>query len=347
MKELFYRLVKILKANAIWNIILGERSNGKSYAVKEYALEESWKGNGLLVYLRRWDIDIKKSKVEKYFSDAPVKKITKGKCDCISYYSGDLYFSRRNPDGSVERIIICGYAVGLSGQSHNKSLNFVDVENVIFEEFVTDDVYLDDEVEMLFNMISTVARRRTIKVWMIGNTISRLCPYFSEWELVNIPKQKTDTIDIYEKTTSTGDVVKIAVEKCADIVTNKMFFGEKSNVIKGEWNAKTYPRLPREYKKYKQMYKLLIKKYNMEYMVEVLQYNHEYVLFVHPNTNKRFDGRIIQNEYDIRPLVTSNLTRLTKGDIMIIELLNNNKICYSDNLTGTEFHTLLKGGEII
>ena len=39
----FYRLDRLLENNATWNILLGERANGKSYAVKEYAINEALK----------------------------------------------------------------------------------------------------------------------------------------------------------------------------------------------------------------------------------------------------------------------------------------------------------------
>ena len=40
MKQKFYRLTNIEKKNAQYNILLGERSNGKSYAVKLYHTKE-------------------------------------------------------------------------------------------------------------------------------------------------------------------------------------------------------------------------------------------------------------------------------------------------------------------
>ena len=354
MKEKFYRLTKILKANAVWNMILGQRDNGKSYAVKEQCIKDAW-NNKLMVYLRRWDIDIKRSKVERYFQDMQnvIKRVTKGKCDCITYFSESLYFSRTNEKGIAERISIAGYTVGLSGQSHDKSINFPDAYNIIFEEFVTDDVYLDNESELLFNIVSTIKRRHTVRVWLIGNTISRLCPYYSEWELTNIPHQKVDTIEVYEKIVGTdiitgeNRIVRVAVELCDEITENDIFFGESADTVtSGKWNSKKMPHLPLPYNDYKSLYKVVIKKYNMEYMIEVLKTN-IYVLYVHPNTDKKFTGRILQNAYDPHPATTQYLTELTKGDIMIKDLLKNNKICFSDDLTGTEFYTLYKGGEII
>ena len=57
MKEKFYRLDNILSKNATYNVIFGERSNGKSYAVLKHALEEFWEHRSQLAIIRRWSDD--------------------------------------------------------------------------------------------------------------------------------------------------------------------------------------------------------------------------------------------------------------------------------------------------
>ena len=42
MKKKYYRLDSILKTNAEYLMLLGMRSNGKSYAVKEFLLEKAF-----------------------------------------------------------------------------------------------------------------------------------------------------------------------------------------------------------------------------------------------------------------------------------------------------------------
>ena len=70
MKQKFYRLTNIEKKNAQYNILLGERSNGKSYAVKEKCLIEAWNDpDKKFILLRRWDLEIKPNLSEAYFKD--------------------------------------------------------------------------------------------------------------------------------------------------------------------------------------------------------------------------------------------------------------------------------------
>ena len=47
--------------------------------------------------------------------------------------------------------------------------------------------YLHDEPNKLLNFYSTVDRKRgTTKLWLVGNTITRVCPYIQEWGLNDI-----------------------------------------------------------------------------------------------------------------------------------------------------------------
>lgn len=61
MKEKYYTLNNILAYNADYNIIYGERSNGKTTAVLRYALEDYIKSNytNQLAIVRRWEEDFK------------------------------------------------------------------------------------------------------------------------------------------------------------------------------------------------------------------------------------------------------------------------------------------------
>ena len=53
-KQKFYNLSNLLKTESQYKMLLGERSNGKSYAVKEYVLNEAYKNNNQFAYIRRW-----------------------------------------------------------------------------------------------------------------------------------------------------------------------------------------------------------------------------------------------------------------------------------------------------
>lgn len=350
MKQKYYSIDKIKKLDCEYNILLGERSNGKSYAVKQNALIEAWNDGILFVYLRRWQLETKANIVESYFSDAPVKAITSGKCNCISVYRNECFFANMDDSGTITRIKKCGRVMYLSGAEHYKSMSFPNYGNIIFEEFITDGGYLYDETKLLFGLVSTVARRKKIKVWMIGNTISRLCPYFSEWELKNIPKQEQGTIEIYERYTNQIDengnqiVIKIAVEFCENSGNNsKMFFGASQQMItNGAWETHPQPHLPKKYNEYEKLYSVLVEYNNLSYIIDVLK-DDNLLLYVYPFTHKnKSPKRIVTEKFSDSPFTTPLLTELCKGDKIILDLIKRGKICFSDNLTGSEFLSILK-----
>lgn len=93
-KQIHYNIDNIDKENAIFNIIYGEKSNGKSYQVKhKKAVEHYLETKNRFILLRRWKEDISNLWIEQYFADVDVMKLTNGKYNCISCYRKALYFS--------------------------------------------------------------------------------------------------------------------------------------------------------------------------------------------------------------------------------------------------------------
>lgn len=346
-KQKYYTLDNILKENCEYNILLGERSNGKSYAVKHYCIYDYLKTGNMFIYLRRYTVESKNMMVESYFDDVDVPKITKGKYQYISVYRGGIYFSFVDEKtGKEVRAEQIGMLMSLSISTHYKSMSLLKYKNLIFEEFISKTLYLDDEPNTLQQLVSTIARRERIKVFLIGNTISRLCPYFNEWQLSHIPTQKQGTIDIYNMRTTQEDddgnpiTIHIAVELCENSGNNsKMFFGSVSkSITNGSWEVDEQPHIPYKYDECENLYSLTIVKYNMLYVCELMKHEEEYFIFVHPS-KKIKTTRIIQEDYSPNMLTTKKLVELTKGDRLMKYLIKLNKICYSDNLTGSEFST--------
>ena len=366
-----YSIKELLTRKSLYNLILGQRSNGKSYQVKHMSLTEAYTGldyithkplgkRRFLAYIRRWKEELKTGDVESYFDDMPISEITKGDYDCVAVWRSDIFFARLNKEtGKKERGMKIGHCFCLTSATHYKSLMFPDILNLIFEEFLTD-MYLPREVENLESIVSTIARADEVHVYMIGNTISRLCPYFREWELTNCLKQKQGTIDIYKKKTPAWDpkteswienVVLIAVEYCRqNAKTGIMSFGRASHSINGgEWECDEQPHLPKKFNEYNLKYKILFKSGDFAFMVTLLQdkEKRELTLYCYPAAENSSAKRIVSDDYSMDRFHTNHLTALTKYDKIVIDLLNVGKICFSDNLTGTEFYTLLnnrKGG---
>ena len=59
MEIKFYSLDEILKKQAQYNIIIGERSNGKTYATLLYCLKQYINDGSQFAIIRRWKEDIR------------------------------------------------------------------------------------------------------------------------------------------------------------------------------------------------------------------------------------------------------------------------------------------------
>lgn len=366
-KQKHYRLeTRNDSVPAQYHIILGERSNGKSYAVKERGFKRAWLDpNKKFMLLRRWGMEIKASYTEQYFNDAPITAITDNECNGVVCNGGKIYASTYDEKGNKRiKVKHVGYYRDLCGEQHFVSQNFDDVDYVIFEEFVSRDYYLPDEVNKLMQFISSIARRRKIDVYMIGNTISRLSPYFANWGLVNIPKMKQGTIDLYEFKTNqideeTGEpvIVRVSVEYCENSGNNsKMFFGKTSEMITtGTWQTQEYPHLNGRIEQYSILHDLIYIsngfKFKMFLLCPKSGTNRALFWYVEPYNYNVFDDdkyrttRFVVDKYStaikiLSDAVTIGFKPLSPQEKQAFDLMDY--IVFCDNLTGSDYYACIK-----
>lgn len=342
-RKKYYDISAMLETHAQYMILLGQRANGKSYQAKWTVLSNAFKNGKKFVYLRRWKEDIKQKAVLAYFGDMPIEKITKGIWEGVKVWNGEIYFYKLEEGEEIKSEIIGRYCA-LNESERYKSWTFIDYDYIMFEEFITDKVYLVDEPRQLQQFVSTVARDKAMTVLLIGNTLSRVCPYFTEWCLDGVLKQKQGTIEIYHHHIK-DTVIDIAVEYCANSNTeNKMFFGQTAKqIITGEWDTVDVPKLPRKQYEYEKVYEILLVYQKFSFVIELLiePQNGGKLLHIYPFTGNREIYRKITNEFSDLPNITSRLTGQNKAEQYIIECLKLNKICYSDNMTGSDFKNVM------
>lgn len=338
-KKQYYDISNILKTNASFMMLLGQRSNGKSFQVKKTVLEAAYHHDKLFVYLRRWERDIKQDYVTEYFSDMPIKEITNGVYTGVLAYQGYIYFYNLDDDNKIVKGKTIGRYLALNLNERYKSQVFKGYDYIVFEEFVTDRLYLDNEPRTLMQITSTIFRDRKGIVFLVGNTLSRVSPYFHEWDLRHVLSQKIGTIEIYHYHVG-DDTIDLAVEYCANSnKTNTMFFGQAAKqIISGEWDTEDLPHLPGDQKDYECVYKVLVKYQSFNFMMNLLIDDEgSKIVFIYPHTGKTKVDRIIQDEFSINPLINNRLDPRHKPEAHMLDCFRFNKVCYSDNLTGTDF----------
>ena len=191
-------------------MLISGRNDGKSYAVKERALRRYLSDKEQFTYLRRFEIDHKRSDPALYWADFfkkdsnKVSELTDGLWDRISAEGKQYFYLARKEGKNIVKGDAIGYIHALSVQSSYKSLQFPDVTNIIFEEMVSDR-FLYNEPRILMNYVSTVLRSDIGRVWMIGNTITRINPYFREFQLTGFSKMQPGQVDVYDHTYTNDD----------------------------------------------------------------------------------------------------------------------------------------------
>lgn len=144
IKQVHYNIDNITEKDATFNIIYGEKSNGKSYQVKhKKAIEHYLETGNRFILMRRWVADLSNLWIEQYFADVDVEKLTDGKYNCITVYRKVIYLSYYDVEtGKTIKGEKIGYAMALSTEQHYSGGSFLDVDTIIFEEFMERGNYL-------------------------------------------------------------------------------------------------------------------------------------------------------------------------------------------------------------
>lgn len=358
-KETFYRLDNILTHNADYNVIYGERSNGKTTAVLEYGLDDHINSGyeNQLAIIRRWEEDFKGKNGRQMFENIVhldwVEKKTKGKYNSVYYYSQRWFLCKYNDIGEKVSQAEQPFALGFSitSEEHYKSTSYPYIKTILFDEFITRQYYLPEEFVSFQNLLSTIIRLRTdVKIFMCGNSINKYCPYFAEMGLSGVKKQQRGTIDIYTYGDST---LKVAVEysdfPSKKKASNKYFAFNNPKlemITHGGWEIDIYPHLPVKYKPKDVVYFFYI-----IFDEDILQGNiicveDKTFLYFHRKTTpiKEDNTQIVyQQQTDYRRNYrVSILNPYSKVDKYIADLLNRKKAFYQDNEIGEIMNNYLK-----
>lgn len=373
-KDVGLNLDVVLKTNADWFLLYSGKGTGKSYAIRERALNKFMQHSDELLIVRRRDIDTKPSNIRKYFEKVDIEKLTNGKYNNVMVKSNEIFFSYIDENYKEHKGARLGHYIPMSVFERFKGCDYPKVSTIIYEEFISESGdYILDESTTFMKLINTIYRPLTKaeyntltkeekdrqtrhEVWLVGNTISRLCPYFRDYNLQNILRQEKNTIDIY--TYSYPNEIDELTDKPKEVKLACWYIGEndkgnKKNhgfifgkgydtIVKGDWQTDIYPKLEHQYNEYNKIYEFLVLD-DMKYCVQLLRYKDLYTLYVYPYTSKRDSiKRKITKEYNISRYVSNKLLKEIEIEKFIAYLLDLNKVVYSDNLTGTEFQNYKK-----
>ena len=374
-KIIHYSIDDIDSKGANINLIWGERSNGKSYQVKHKKgiipflqntnryissyinkneiIKQSQEKGKRFILMRRFKEEITSSWIESYFSDVDVEKLTDGEYNMITMYRKELFLTFYDIENHKSRRgLKIGYAVSLSTEQNYAGGSYLDVSDIIFEEFMSRTTYLHDESNKLLNFYSTVDRKRGIvKLWLVGNTITRVCPYIQDWKLSDIINNQKQG-DIKCLWIPTGEIdedgrkieVKVAIEHCKSTGASSYVIGTHANMLnKGEWQSDPQPKLPKSYNDYKILYRFGFHYKTFTWLCEYLmdKETKDVVWFIYPYKKELrknlvvFSDIIKTSPYWQRDIYNPLIKNKTLVDLF--KTFKENRIFYSSDLCGTEF----------
>lgn len=356
VKKTHYNIDELASKGCLYNLIFGARSDGKSYQVKhKMAVVKYVKTGRRFILLRRWAEEIKPEKIEQYFSDVDVTTLTGGRYNCIVMFKKQLFFAYYDfESGKTKRGEKIGYVMSLNAEQHYAGASYLDVDDIIYEEFFARTPYLPGEPDKLVNLWSTVDRKRfTTKIWCVGNTISRVCPYIPEWglhKIISNMKQgdiRTTKIPAGEDENGTPLFVTMGIEHCKSTGSNLAIGKHKDMINTGSWQSDPQPHLPKSLKEYKSMLTVMFVYNEFKF---ACSYLHDLtdginVWFIKPYDGEIDDHTIVfsnmvkQSPYWQRDIYNTNFLneRLNK----VFDTFREGNIFYATDLCGTDFKQVI------
>jgi len=349
VKNRYYSLTSILAKHADYNVIFGERSNGKTYALLLYGIKQYLKTGKQMCYVRRWREDLRGKRADTLFSgiveNGLITSLTDGKFNEVFYLSGKWFLSSFDSETGkrVPDLTPFCYGFCLSEQEHEKSTSYPNVTTIVFDEFLTRRYYLPDEFMLFMNLLSTIIRQRDdVKVFMLGNTVNKYCPYFAEMGLTGVQRMQQGSIDIYKF----GDAgATVAVEYCSSTEhqkkSNKYFCFDNENlqmITGGKWELAVYPHLPVKYKPCDVQFIFYIVFSDVTLQGNVIMTDTDNFIYIHSKTTpiKDTEGSLIYTlDMNGRPNYHRRLiSTATEIDRKISAYFAKDKVFYQSNEIG-------------
>lgn len=176
------------------NFILGARGCGKTYSTMKMVIKRFIKKHDRFIYLRRYDtelielMDLFKSvinddELKGYHIEVKGKNFYICKSDVCFDKEGNLIHKVMFDDKNR-----FGKAIALTASGKIKSKDYKDVWCVVFEEFIIKQqhiYYMTNEVNTFMELLETVFRHRPVRVFLLGNNLTTVNPYFTYFNIRN------------------------------------------------------------------------------------------------------------------------------------------------------------------
>lgn len=343
-KNKYWSIQPILKTNADYNLIFGQRSNGKTFGCCGAGLTSYINNGARIAYVRRYAEEITPRNIENLFLPHPIDELTDGN------YNGTVYRSHKfrlvkYDNGEIvatDDTVFC-QTFALNTWERQKGADNGKFDYIIFDEFMTRGNYLPNEFLTFCNVLSTLLRDRAgTKIFMLANTVNRYSPYFAEMGLGEI----VDTIKQGEiKSVRNKSGLKISVEYCAvadsTAQVNKYFDFNNTRldmITNGKWEIKNYPHLTERVTKNDILARFYVFFDNKVFCGDLCGLNNDMFIHFHRGDKKEinYDKHFVYSDTpSINPMHSITIYNgNSRVQYYICDLIDSGKCFYTDNEIG-------------
>ena len=365
----FFDVRKLIEEvpDAQYYVVIGERSNGKTYSSLSYAIENYVERGEQFVYVRRLSESVRVAYMRLLFNGMRKtgelqRQLNKIGFADLDFYSGAFWPLVTSETGKLERLQTpMGYTMSINTWETAKGGSMPDVTTIIFDEFLTRKYYLPNEPILFENLVSSIVRENdNVKVIMLANTVSWSAPYFAEWGIGHIRDLKQGTYDIYQSNDGGRKIVVCYTEhagaKKSDVYFN--FDNPRSRmIVDGTWETAMYPRIPENldgwckgepsYICSSDGFSVKLEPAQTQDGLSVLlcwDCNRELVTSEPPYVDQRFKDRIIYTDHfvpasNVKMAITKHSDRYS---VFVMDCLKQGRVFYANNTVGENVRNYLK-----
>lgn len=252
----YYDRTAIDKTGASYRMIIGQRSNGKTYSVLKTILTDYLNKGRRAAYIRRYAEEITPKNIQLLFAQDSLKEmiieLSQGRFNSTFYRANCFYLVHEDEDGKIDSKDSTPFCItrAVNTWQTTKGQDAGELHLICYDEFMTRDGYLNDEFINFCNLLSSLIRDRDDAViYMLANTVNKYCPYFEEMGLKGVDRMKQGEIRVY----NFGDsALKVAIEYCDPVKATKKvaskyfaFDNPQLEMVKnGTWEIMNYARAP-------------------------------------------------------------------------------------------------------
>lgn len=360
----YYSYDEIDRTGCNYRIVIGERSDGKTYGFKLKALENYFTNKKQFAYVRRSVEEIKLKRTSQYFAD--MDDVLKKYRDRFFPQYDYIYITAEQGKFNLYAAIVetavkefigtIGFYFSLTQSRYDKTVSYPDVTLICWDEFLTNAGEHEHELTTFLNLISTIKRKRNnMIVYMIGNTVTRNSLVLADMG-IDIRKLKQGEIRCFSyESKMTKDVINtVAVEWTKHFEQSKesesffVFDSPRTMMIThGTFEVDQFPTF--DYNE--------IKGYP-EFGIFITVGNIKLYTYVYDNEILISDERLpfktlffmlgdIETRYDRKQFNINGMSAPTRRLLrLIIRYYSNGKVRFNNNYAGDDFVTVLNSHKL-